>query len=133
MKKLIVALMVLGLVFAFVSSPQASSTRTIPIKGKTLTSDLDDTQLFSSQGVTVYKITGYATAANATFALFNSSSIQDCNDGTTSASIEGGEADSGDAIIMYDFGDPNKAESGLNFDNGLVVMATGCNISILYR
>lgn len=120
MKKLLIALIVLGLIAVGISSSKAESTRTTPHKFRAFSSDTE-----GLQGATIYRITGYATGNNSTFAIHNVATLEDS--GLTTAAVEGGEATSGDALPHMYFG-----ENGITLDTGLTVDVASCVIVIEY-
>ena len=120
MKKLIIALILLGFCVANVSF--ADSSRTIQRKSKVIIAS----EVTSTQGVVIYKVTGYANAANAIFGLYNTTTL-----GAAAASnckVEGGEATQYDSLSTLDFGD-----EGLVFDTGLVAVISGAYVVIEYQ
>ena len=122
MKRLVILLMVLGLVLAGILNSQADTTRTIALKAKVVTSD----EVTASYGVVVYRVTGYANAANAIYGLYDTNALGSAS--TTTVRIEGGEATQYDALPTLDFGD-----EGLPFDTGLTTVVSGAYVTIVYR
>jgi len=122
MKKYIVALMVLGLVFALAisSNSNADTTRTIAHKFKTFTANTD-----GGQGVTIYRITGVTTAANGVFGIYDVSTAGAAT--TSNCAIEGGEGTAGDALPHYDFG-----SDGLDLPNGFSAVVSNCYVTVEY-
>ena len=121
-KKLLIVLMVLGIIFAGSLFSHADTTRTIPTKAITVTSNT----VVSAQGCVVYKVTGYANASNATYALSNSTNAS-TTPSATEIKVEGGEATQYDSLPTLDFG-----SEGLVFDTGLTVFTVGSYLSIEY-
>ena len=101
------------------SNLKADEARTIPHKFRAFSSDTS-----VAQGATIYRITGYTTGANATFGVFNESTLAG---DVTKCAIEGGEATSGDALPHYYFG-----EEGITLDTGMSVDVYNCTIVIEY-
>ena len=120
MKKLIIVLMVLGVIFAGVMSSKADTTRTIPHKFRTFTANTA-----VAQGATIYRITGVTTAANGVFGVYNSATLGAV--ANTNLAIEGGEGTAGDALPHYYFG-----EEGISLDTGMSVVVSNCNVTIEY-
>jgi len=121
MKRFIVALMVLGLLFAWVGSySDAASTRTINRKFRAFTASTA-----VSQSAVIYRITGVATGSNSVFGIYNVGTLG--GTAVTVCAVEGGEATSGDALPMYDFG-----EDGLVLNAGMTVIVSGCTIVVEY-
>lgn len=122
MRKYIVALMVLGLVFALVisSNSNAEQTRTISRKFRAFTASTA-----VSQSAVIYRITGVATGNNSVFGIYNVGTLG--GTAVTVCAVEGGEATSGDALPMYDFG-----EDGLVLDSGMTVVVSTCTIVVEY-
>lgn len=123
MKRVIIALMVLGLMFSLaIGYASADSTRTIATKTHTTTAS----EVVSTQGVVIYKISGYANAASSLYGLYNATTL-----GTATASVckfEGGEGTQYDSIPYVDFG-----EDGLVFNTGLTIVVSGAYVTIEYR
>ena len=122
MKKifLLVLLALVGIGSFNLPNLKADEARTIPHKFIAYTESTAVTA-----GKTIYRITGVATANNAVFGIYNTGAL-----GTTSVdkcAVEGGEATSGDALPMYDFGD-----DGLTLDAGSTVVISGCTIIVEY-
>lgn len=120
MKKILIALLVLGLIAIGTSYSNASSTRTISHKFRTFTTDTS-----VAQGATIFRITGYTTSTTAIFGIHNTDDIQSIS--ATTAAVEGGEASSGDALPHYYFG-----EDGLDLDSGMTVKINDCVIVVEY-
>ena len=121
MKKLIVALMVLGFIFALVSSySDAATTRTINRKFRAFAANTA-----VAQSAVIYRITGVATGSNSVFGIYNVGTLG--GTAVTVCAVEGGEATSGDALPMYDFG-----EDGLVLNSGMTVVVSGCTIVVEY-
>ena len=124
MKKIFIfALMVLVGISLLFSNLRADEARTITRKFKGVTS----TSVAFTQGVTIYRITGYASGNNGTFAIYNTNSQNSPAPSSTNVAVEGGEATSGDALPVYDFG-----SEGLVLDSGAVVSLYNCVIVIEY-
>ena len=121
MKKTFILILVMLMGFGLFSFSQADEARTIARKSKVITAN----EVTSTQGVTLYKVTGYANAASAVYGLYNASTL-----GTATAStckVEGGEATQYDSIPTLDFGD-----EGITFSSGLVVVTDGAYVTIEY-
>ena len=121
MKKTFILILVMLMGFGLFSFSQADETRTIARKSKVITAN----EVTSTQGVTLYKVTGYANAANAVYGLYNTSTL-----GAATAStckVEGGEATQYDSLPILDFGD-----EGITFSSGLVVVTNGAYVTIEY-
>ncbi len=121
MKKLILAVMVLGLLALAISPAPAGadSTRTIAHKFKAITAN----EVVSAQGAVLFKISGVATGSPGVYGIYNSSTLG----GTTEAvcAVEGGEATSGDPVPNVDFG-----PEGLVLNAGLTVVVSNCTVVI---
>ncbi len=119
MKKIIVlliAVLVIGSsVLAF-----AETTRDTPRKFMAFSSNTE-----GLQACNIYRITGVATNSNAVFGIYNEADLEDC--ALTNLAVEGGEATSGDALPMYDFGD-----EGLNLNAAMSVVVSTCTIVVEY-
>jgi len=120
MKKLIIALIVLGLIVIGVSVSNADNTRTMPHKYRTFSADTS-----VGQGATIFRIMGYTTGSSATYGIFNSATI--VGSAATNAAVEGGEATSGDALTTQYFG-----EEGLSLNAGMSVKINSCVLVIEY-
>lgn len=119
-KSLRIFLMVL-VGISFLTASFADEARTITQKTTVVTSN----SVVSASGVTVYKVTGYANAANALYALVDARTL-----GAASASaykVEGGEASQYDSLPTLDFGD-----EGIRFNTGLTVFTVGAYVNIEY-
>jgi len=129
MKKLIIALLVLGMLAVGVQVSNADSTRTINhsymavTSGTTSPNTIDGN--FETVSMTIYRITGYATGSNSTFGIYNTTTEETMTN--AKVAIEGGEATSGDPLPVYDFGD-----SGLRIPAGTVIRCVNCTIVIEY-
>ena len=123
MKKLLIALLVLGLIFAGVSLTQADSTRTRTYKSTVVTSNT----VVSASGATLYHVTGYANAANAFYALVDTNTTAG-SPSSTLYKVESGEASQYDGLPTIDFGD-----EGLVFNTGLTVFTTGAYVTVIYE
>lgn len=124
MKKLfILVLMVLVGVSSFSLNLRAAETRTIPYKSKAVVAA---TTLVKGSGGSLHMVTGYAYAANATYAIHD----HNATGGLTTANtlVEGGEATQYDSIPTLDFGD-----DGLPFNTGIVVSTITAYVVVLYR
>mgnify|MGYP001582847175 CR=1 FL=1 len=121
MKKIsILALMVMiGVSLVFINV-RASEERTQTHKFKAYTANTS-----VSQSKTIFRITGVATGNNAVFGIYNIGTLGAAD--TTNVAVEGGEATSGDALPMYDFG-----KDGLNLDTGSTIVVSGCTIVLEY-
>lgn len=78
-----------------------------------------------SQGKTIFRISGYATGANAVFGIYNVGTLAEASD--ANVATEGGEATSGDPIEPIDFG-----PDGLDLPDGSTVVRVNCTIVIEY-
>ena len=128
MKKLfILVLMVLvGVSLVFVNL-RAEEARTIPYK----TGFANRAQtVIVAHGVTLYKVMGRATSANAWFSIHDASSKANMAGSLaiTTVKAEGGEATQYDSFEPLNFGD-----EGLDFVNGIVVYTTTAHVILLYR
>jgi|SRR3990167_2860398 len=123
MKKLIIALIVLGLIIIGASISNADSTRVINHKFRAITSDKVNPTVLSAG--TIYRITGYASSSSGVFAIYNAAAVAPLT--ATEVAIEGGEATSGDSLPMYYFG-----EEGLTLSTGITVVSNGCTVVIEY-
>src|SRR3989304_5901680 len=73
MKKILIALIVLGLIAVGVTISNADSTRTINHNFRAITSNITPpTELTLLNGATIYRITGVATGANSVFGIYDS-------------------------------------------------------------
>lgn len=134
MKKLSVILVLMVMVgislFSISSnSIEASQTRTIPMKtGVALSANT----VVASQGGTLYKIFGRATAAQADYVIYDRNTIASATGlaANSQANIltEGGEATQYDTIEPVDFG-----SEGLSFSTGMVIVTTTADIVVHYR
>ena len=123
MKKIFsVFLMVLVALSLGLSNLKADETRTINHVTKVVTSNT----VVETHGVTVYKVSGYANAANAIYALCNQASL--ATPDSTAYKVEGGEASQYDSIPTLDFGD-----EGIRFSTGLTVFTVGSYLVIEYE
>jgi len=122
MKKFIIALMVLGFICRIgFGISQAESTRTIAKKGKAISSS----EQTAAHGITLYKVTGYATTDAAKYTLYDASTYSLVADST--AKLAGGEASAYDSLPTIDFG-----EEGMRFNSGLYSSISNCTIAIEY-
>lgn len=119
MKKILIVLMVLGIIFAGVTS-QADITRTMPHKFRTFTAHTS-----VAQGATIYRITGVTTAANGVFGIYNVATYGAAT--TSNCAIEGGEGTAGDALPHYDFG-----PDGITLDTGMSAVISNCYVTVEY-
>jgi hypothetical protein len=128
MKKFIIALIVLGLICVGASMSNADSTRVINHKFRAITTEVvsgaTGGPTVLSAG-TIYRITGYASASNGVFAIYDAATAATIAAGN--CAVEGGEATSGDPLPVYDFG-----EDGLTLSTGIVVVSHGCTLVIEY-
>ena len=120
MKKILIALIVLGLIAIGVSTSSAEQTRKIAHKFKTFTANTD-----GGQGVTIFRITGVTTAANGVFGIYNVATAGAAT--TANCAVEGGEGTAGDALPHYYFG-----EEGLSLDAGFSVVVSNCYVTVEY-
>ena len=123
MKKLLIALIVLGLITIGTSISNADSTRTINHNFRAITSDVINPSVLPAG--TIYRITGVATGSSGVFGIYNAATAAAA--AVTNVAIEGGEATSGDALPVYYFG-----EEGITLSAGIVVIANGCTVVIEY-
>jgi len=119
MKKILALLIVLGLLVGSTVA-FAATDRDTPRKSRAFTADTE-----GLQSCRIYRITGQTTGANAVFGLYDVAALEETS--ATNVKVEGGEATSGDALPMYDFGD-----EGLNFATALSVKVTSCVVVIEY-
>ncbi len=121
MKKLILAVMVLGLLaLAIGSAPAvADSTRTIAHKFKAVTAD----EVVSGQGAVLFKISGVASGSPGVYGIYNSSTLGGAI--LTTCAVEGGEATSGDPVPNVDFG-----PEGLVLNAGLTIVVDSCTVVV---
>src|SRR3990167_9297348 len=120
MKKTFILILVMLMGFGLFSFSQADETRTIARKSKVIIAN----EVTSTQGITLYKVTGYANAANSVFGLYNASTL-----GTATAAVckvEGGEATQYDSLLTLDFGD-----EGIEFPDGLTTVVNGAYVTIV--
>jgi len=122
MKKTFILILAMLMGFGLFSFSQADEARTIARKSKVITAN----EVTSTQGVTLYKVTGYANAASAVYGLYNTSTLGDATAST--CKIEGGEATQYDSIPTLDFGD-----EGVAFSAGLTVVTSGAYVTIEYN
>lgn len=128
MKKIFILVLMVLVGVSFVTASFADEARTIPMKTAVA---LGANTLAVAHGGTLYKITGRATSSNASYVVYDKSSIADAiGGGTNQLNIiaEGGEATQYDSFDTLDFGD-----EGLEFSSGLVVITTTCDVAMLYR
>lgn len=121
MKKLFILALMVMVGFSFVLNVQADSNRTISHKTKVITAS----EVTSTQGITLYKVTGYANAASAVYGLYNASSLGTTT--TATCKVEGAEATQYDGLPYLDFG-----KDGISFENGLTVVTNGAYVTIEY-
>ncbi|KKN09685.1 hypothetical protein LCGC14_1044160 [marine sediment metagenome] len=130
MKKIIIALIVLGILAFGVSLSSADQTRTINHRYKAIAAGTSSPNTvegnYEMRSVTIYRITGVATSSNAVFGIYNVSAQGDMSVNDNLA-IEGGEATSGDALPHMYFG-----KEGIRLAAGTVVRAIGCTIVLEY-
>ena len=126
MRKLIIALIVLGLIVVGVTISNADQTRVINHNFRAITANIAATSspTVLSAG-TIYRITGYATGSNAVYAVYNAASASTI--ANTNVAIEGGEATSGDPLTMQYFG-----EEGLTLSTGMTFVVSNCVVVIEY-
>ena len=121
MKKIfILVLMVLVGISLLFSNLKADEARTIPHKfvGYSASTAV-------AQSRTIFRITGYATGANASFGIYDAATLATAD--ATTIAVEGGEATSGDALPHMYFG-----EDGISLGSGATVKITNCIIAIEY-
>ena len=119
-RKYIIALLVLGLVFAGVVTSQADSTRTTPHKFIAYTSSTA-----VAQSRTIFRITGVASAAAGSFGIYNIGTLGGA--ALTALAVEGGEATQYDPLTPYDFG-----KDGLVLDAGSTIVIDGLTVVLEY-
>jgi len=120
MKKLLIALIVLGLIAIGTTVSNADSTRTIPHNFRAFAADTE-----GIPGGTIYRITGVATGSNSVFGIYNVATLEEA--AVTVCAVEGGEATSGDPLPHYYFG-----EEGLQLNAGFTVVVYNCTIVVEY-
>lgn len=129
MKKYIILSLMVLIGFGVAMNSFADENRTIPYKHG-VAKDADT--VITANGGTLYLVTGDAEDANCGYSIHDASGRYGV--GTTDVAtiantiVEGGEATDEDSLTTIDFG-----PEGIQFDNGLVVMTTTCNVSVLYR
>jgi len=121
MKKLIFIILVGLIGFSLVAQGLfASEERTQPHKFVAYTADTS-----VAQSKTIFRITGVVTGASGSFGIYNSTTIEGATN--SNIAVEGGEASSGDALPVYDFG-----PDGLILDAGSSVVVNTCTVVIEY-
>lgn len=100
----------------------ADEARTINHKTIVVTANT----VVSAHGVTVYKVSGYANAANALYSLCDQATL--ATPASTAYKCEGGEATQYDSIPTLDFG-----SDGVRFSTGLTVFTVGSYVVIEYE
>lgn len=127
MKKLLLFVLVALVGISLTSFAFADEARTIPMKTGVA---LGANTLVVGHGGTLYKITGRATSANASYVVYNAATVATVTSASTNTGIlaEGGEATQYDSFDTLDFGD-----EGLEFSSGLVVITSTCDVALLYR
>lgn len=124
MKKIsILVLMVLvGISLVFVNAG-AEEARTIPMEVGCASAT---TTVIVAHGGTLYRISGFASSANAYFSVHDTTTT--VGGSTTNVLAEGGEASQYDSFPTIDFGD-----EGIAFKDGLTVVTVGAQVTVLYR
>lgn len=112
--------------FASQVGNELSPYRTFPLQSGTA---LHANTLIVSHGGVLRYISGDASSANAVWTIYDASSVAKAiiNDGTNKILIEGGQATQYGVIGPIDLGD-----TGINFSNGLVVVTTTADVTVLY-
>jgi len=113
----------IGIALSGLVPAQATPARTIDMKYGAAVGAI--TQIATGSGV-LYKISGFASSANATYAIHDTNDVSGGT--TTNVMAEGGEATQYDSFPTLDFGD-----DGLNFTSGLLVYTTTATVSVQYR
>ena len=122
-KIFILVLMVLvGISLIFVNL-RAEEARTIPYKTGVAKGART---VIVTHGGTLYRVTGYASSANAIYGIYDASAITSC--GTIDPLVEGGEATQYDSLATLDFG-----SEGIPFNTGLTIMTTTAYVNVIYR
>lgn len=134
MKKLFLVLALLmgfgaSLSFASQVGNELSPARTIPLKSGYAAGA---NTLIVAHGGVLRLLTGYASSSNATFVVYDASSVNAAlgMPGFTAQQtplIEGGQATQYNSLTTIDFGDV-----GINFVNGLVVITSTAAVNVLY-
>ena len=117
MKKLIVALMVLGLFVLTIGLSTADSTRTITHKFKAITAD----EVVSTQGAVLFRVSGVASGSPGVYGIYNCATLPTAT--ASVCAVEGGKATSGDPVLPMDFGD-----EGLVLNAGMTVVVDSCTV-----
>jgi len=120
-KFFILALLVLvGISFLVSPHLKAEEARTQTHKFRAFTANTS-----VGQSATIFRITGVATGTGSVFGIYNAVTYQGCI--VTVCAVEGGEATSGDALPMYDFG-----PDGISLNTGMSVLVSGCTVVVEY-
>ena len=125
MKKIFIFVLLVLVGISMLNLPanlKADEARTIAKKSKAIIAN----EVTSTQGITLYKVTGYANAANSVFGLYNASTL-----GTATAAVckvEGGEATQYDSLLTLDF-----CDEGIEFPDGLTTVVNGAYVTIVYN
>ena len=121
MKKFLILALMLLVGISLLTPAFADEARYISKKSKAITAS----EVTSTAGVVLFKVTGYAGSANSVYGLYNCSTLLSVAAAT--CKIEGGEASQYDSIPTLDFG-----EEGIHFDNGLCTVVSGAYLTIEY-
>lgn len=119
MKKFIAVLMVLALMAGFAF---AEADRTIKHKAYVVAAA---NTVVLTQGTVLYKVTGYASSANAVYGIYDAATLGTCT--ATTVKVEGGEASQYDSLTPLDFG-----PEGLPFDTGLSIVTGTATVVVEY-
>lgn len=123
MKKFIILALMVLVGISLLSLSFADEARTIPMK---FGCAKGANTIIVAHGGTLYKVTGFASSANATYGLFNTATINGAE--STNVVAEGGEATQYDSIPTIDFGD-----EGIEFNTGLTAITTTTYVAVMYR
>ena len=129
MKKLIVLFFMAMVGFSLISlNVNADSTRTKKKKSRVA---VDENKVITSHSGTLYRISGFAADANATYSVHDASSvgIDGASTQGTKENVlgEGGEATQYDSFPTFDFG-----EEGIPFVDGLIIMTSTATVHVVY-
>ena len=127
-KFLILSFVVLiGISLFFIPISSADPARTIAMKTGLA---YHANTVITGNGGTLYKVMGRATSANASYVIYDSSTIGGATLTYNQVNIltEGGEPDQYDQLPLLDFG-----EEGIRFSSGLTVITTTVDICVHYR
>ena len=123
MKKIFIFALMVLVGISLCSLSFADEARTTPMKSGCAKGA--NTVIVTHNG-TLYKVTGYASSANAVYAVYNYNALSGAS--STNVLCEGGEASQYDSFDTIDFG-----EEGLDFDTGLTILTTTAYVVVLYR